>query len=77
MRSSRRDVLAGMGGLVASPFVAGASFGQDAEIRLTNKPGSATEFRLKLHHFLARNGNVPAKFITPWTRKIETSLKAG
>ena len=60
MRSSRRDVLAGMGGLVASPFVAGASFGQDAE------------FRLKLHHFLARNGNVPAKFITPWTRKIET-----
>lgn len=65
MRSSRRDVLAGMGGLVASPFVAGASFGQDAE------------FRLKLHHFLARNGNVPAKFITPWTRKIETSLKAG
>src|SRR5262249_23462895 len=27
------------------------------------------------HHFLARNGNVPAKFIAPWARKIETESK--
>ena len=63
MRSSRRRVLIGMGGMLAAPFVAGPSFGQDAE------------FRLKLHHFLARNGNVPAKFIAPWARKIETESK--
>jgi TRAP-type C4-dicarboxylate transport system substrate-binding protein len=49
--------------MVAAPFLAGPSFGQDAE------------FRLKLHHFLARSGNVPAKFIAPWARKIETESK--
>jgi TRAP-type C4-dicarboxylate transport system substrate-binding protein len=63
MRSSRRRVLIGMGGMLAAPLVARPSFGQDAE------------FRLKLHHFLARNGNVPAKFIAPWARKIETESK--
>ncbi|HEV8263025.1 MAG TPA: TRAP transporter substrate-binding protein [Burkholderiales bacterium] len=63
MRSSRRRVLIGMGSMVAAPFVAGPSFGQDVE------------FKLKLHHFLARNGNVPAKFIAPWARKIETESK--
>ena len=52
-----------MGSTLATPWVAGPSFGQDAE------------FRLKLHHFLARNGNVPAKFIAPWARKIETESK--
>src|SRR2546425_13035118 len=56
MRSSRRRVLIGMGSMVAAPFVAGPSFGQDVE------------FKLRLHHFLARNGNVPAKFIAPWAR---------
>jgi TRAP-type C4-dicarboxylate transport system substrate-binding protein len=63
MRSSRRRVLIGMGSTVAAPFVAGSSFGQDAE------------FRLKLHHFLARSGNVPAKFIAPWARRVETESK--
>src|SRR5919204_2701438 len=63
MRSSRRRVLIGMGGTLAMPWVAGPSFAQGAE------------FTLKLHHFLARNGNVPAKFITPWARKIETESK--
>jgi TRAP-type C4-dicarboxylate transport system substrate-binding protein len=63
MRSARRRVLVGIGSVVAAPFVAGSSFGQEAE------------FRLKLHHFLARNGNVPAKFIAPWARKIETESK--
>jgi TRAP-type transport system periplasmic protein len=63
MRSSRRRVLVGMGSMVAAPFVTGSSFGQDAE------------FRLKLHHFLARNGNLPTKFIAPWARKIETESK--
>ena len=63
MRSSRRRVLIGMGSTLAMPWVAGPSFAQDAE------------FTLKLHHFLARNGNVPAKFITPWARKIETESK--
>jgi TRAP-type transport system periplasmic protein len=63
MHSSRRRVLIGIGGMLAVPFLAGPSFGQDAE------------FRLKLHHFLARNGNVPAKFIAPWARKIETESK--
>jgi TRAP-type C4-dicarboxylate transport system substrate-binding protein len=52
-----------MGSTVAAPFVAGSSFGQDAE------------FRLKLHHFLARSGNVPAKFIAPWARRVETESK--
>jgi TRAP-type C4-dicarboxylate transport system substrate-binding protein len=60
MKISRRFLLAGASSLVASPFVAGPTFGQQGE------------FRLKLHHFLARGGNVPAKFITPWARKIET-----
>src|SRR5215471_8756379 len=63
MRSSRRRVLIGMGSTLATPWVAGPSFGQDAE------------FKLKLHHFLARNGNVPAKFIAPWARKIEAESK--
>ena len=63
MRSSRRRVLIGMGSTLAAPWVAGLSFGQDAE------------FTLRLHHFLARNGNVPAKFIAPWARKIETESK--
>ncbi len=63
MRGSRRRVLIGMGSMVAAPFVAGPGFGQDAE------------FKLKLHHFLARTGNVPAKFIAPWARKIETDSK--
>jgi TRAP-type C4-dicarboxylate transport system substrate-binding protein len=49
--------------MVAAPFLAGPSFGQDVE------------FRLKLHHFLARSGNVPTKFIAPWARKIETVSK--
>jgi TRAP-type C4-dicarboxylate transport system substrate-binding protein len=57
---SRRTLLKGASSLVASPFVVGPTFGQDAE------------FRLKLHHFLARTGNVPTKFIVPWARKIET-----
>jgi TRAP-type C4-dicarboxylate transport system substrate-binding protein len=52
-----------VGSVLAAPFVAGPSFGQDAE------------FRLKLHHFLARNGNVPAKFIAPWARKVEAESK--
>jgi TRAP-type C4-dicarboxylate transport system substrate-binding protein len=60
MHTSRRNFLLGM---VASPFVAGPSFGQDAQ------------FKLKLHHFLARNGNVPAKFIEPWGRKVEMESK--
>jgi len=60
MRSSRRTVLVGLGSAVAAPFVVGPSFGQNAE------------FKLKLHHFLSRTGNVPAKFIVPWARKIET-----
>ena len=60
---SRRQVLIGMSSIVAAPIVAGPSYGQDAE------------FKLKLHHFLARNGNVPAKFIAPWARKIETESK--
>ena len=63
MKISRRLILAGASSLVASPFVAGPTFGQDAE------------FHLKLHHFLARAGNVPAKFITPWAKKIETESK--
>jgi TRAP-type C4-dicarboxylate transport system substrate-binding protein len=63
MRSSRRRVLIGISSMVAAPFVAGSSFGQDAE------------FRLKLHHFLTRNGNVPAKFIAPWARRVETESK--
>ena len=63
MRSSRRRVLIGMGSSIAAPFLAGPSFGQDAE------------FKLKLHHFLTRNGNVPAKFIAPWARKIESEFK--
>jgi TRAP-type transport system periplasmic protein len=63
MRSSRRRVLIGMGSMAAAPFVAGSSFGQDAE------------FKLKLHHFLARSGNVPAKFIAPWARRIETESR--
>lgn len=63
MGKSRRRVLLELGGLVAAPFVAGPAFGQDAE------------FRLKLHHFLARNGNVPAKFIAPWARRVETESK--
>src|SRR5262245_36139675 len=57
MRISRRDF---MGGAFAAPFVAGPAFGQSAE------------FQLKLHHFLARAANVPAKFIAPWARKVET-----
>src|SRR5436190_19401069 len=63
MRMSRRGLLSGASCLIAAPFVAGPSFGQEAE------------FRLKLHHFLARNGNVPAKFIVPWARKIEMESK--
>jgi TRAP-type transport system periplasmic protein len=63
MRSSRRRLLGGLGGMLATPFVARMSLGQSAD------------FRLKLHHFLARNGNVPAKFIAPWARKIETESK--
>jgi TRAP-type C4-dicarboxylate transport system substrate-binding protein len=63
MGKSRRRVLHELCGLVAAPFLAGPAFGQDAELRL------------KLHHFLARNGNVPAKFITPWARKVETESK--
>jgi TRAP-type transport system periplasmic protein len=63
MRGSRRRVLIGMGSMVAAPFVAGPGFRQDAE------------FKLKLHHFLSRTGNVPAKFIAPWARKIETDSK--
>src|SRR5687768_2114582 len=60
MRKSRRSILLGAGSLLASPLVGGPSWGQ------------ASEFRFKLHHFLPRTGNVPAKFITPWARKIET-----
>src|ERR1700746_2057588 len=63
MRSSRRRVLIGMGGTLALPWVAGPSFGQNAE------------FTLKLHHFLARNGNVPAKFSAPRARTTETDSK--
>jgi TRAP-type C4-dicarboxylate transport system substrate-binding protein len=53
-------VLVGLGSAVAAPLVAGPGFGQNVE------------FKLKLHHFLSRTGNVPAKFIVPWARKIET-----
>src|SRR5687768_11895 len=60
MKVSRRFVLAGASSLVASPFVAGPTFGQQGDVSL------------KLHHCLARRGNVPAKFIPPWARKIET-----
>jgi TRAP-type transport system periplasmic protein len=63
MKISRRFLLAGASSLIASPFVAGPTFGQQAE------------FQLKLHHFLARAGNVPAKFIAPWAKKIETESK--
>jgi len=63
MQKTRRRILAGMAGVLAAPLVAGKGYGQDAE------------FKLKLHHFLARNGNVPVKFITPWARKIEAESK--
>jgi TRAP-type C4-dicarboxylate transport system substrate-binding protein len=63
MKISRRSLLAGASSVIVSPFLAGPTFAQEAE------------FRLKLHHFLARAGNVPAKFITPWAKKIETESK--
>jgi TRAP-type transport system periplasmic protein len=63
MRICRRRLLTGASCLIAAPFVAGPVFGQDSE------------YRLKLHHFLARNGNVPVKFIVPWARKIESESK--
>jgi TRAP-type transport system periplasmic protein len=63
MRISRRALLGGASSLIASPFVSRTSFAQ------------AAEFQLKLHHFLARTGNVPTKFIVPWARKIETESK--
>ena len=63
MRVSRRALLCGASSMVASPFVAQPAFSQE------------TEYRLKLHHFLARNGNVPVKFIVPWARKVESESK--
>jgi TRAP-type C4-dicarboxylate transport system substrate-binding protein len=63
MRVTRRALLGGASCLVAAPFVAGPAFGQSAE------------YRLKLHHFLARSGNVPQKFLVPWAHKIETESK--
>jgi TRAP-type C4-dicarboxylate transport system substrate-binding protein len=60
MTVSRRTLLGGASSLIVSPFVSRAGLAQGAE------------FHLKLHHFLPRSGNVPAKFIAPWARKIET-----
>ncbi len=59
MKIARRHFLSLAGAAVASPAVARVAWGQTPQVTL------------KMHHFLPPVANGPAKFLTPWARKVE------
>lgn len=59
MKIARRRFLSLAGAAVASPAVVRVAWGQ------------APQVTLKMHHFLPPVANGPAKFLTPWARKVE------
>lgn len=59
MTVARRQFLRLAGAAVAAPAVARVAWGQ------------APQVTLKMHHFLPPVANGPAKFLTPWARKVE------